>query len=281
LRFTTGHSRQHDGYLVGNLESELEAVRQRLAQCLQNEQLRLEQMKLASVAEFAAGAAHEINTPLAIISGQAQHLLRSEEDPERMQTLERIVTQAQRIHVLLRDLLTFARPPQLKPKRLDATAFVQGVVEGLRNYAVRKQVRLEVAKARKITVRGDAGLLENAVAALVRNALEAAPSGGTVRVSVSQGNREILIAIEDDGPGLTAQQREHLFDPFFSGRAAGRGAGLGLSKAWRIAQLHGGTVELSPDGSPTRFTLRLPATPTNAKRKPVKPRPQRAAARRK
>ena len=91
----------------------------------------------------------------------------------------------------------------------------------------------------------DPKLLEIAIVALLRNALEAAPANGWARVQVVKGARGMqVVRIEDSGPGIAPELREHVFDPFYSGRSAGRGTGLGLSKAWRIAALHGGKVEL-------------------------------------
>lgn len=111
-----------------------------------------------------------------------------------------------------------------------------------------------------------------AVTCLVTNAVEAAPADGWVRLSVGHDTPgQIEIHVEDNGPGLTAVEREHLFDPFFSGRSAGRGMGLGLPKVWRIATLHGGQVRFSSaPGQPTRFTLALPiGTSSNGKQPPT------------
>lgn len=250
-----------DGSRADPLERILADVRTQLGSYLTTEDHRLRDRKLEALAEFAAGAAHEINTPLAIISGQAQHLLRSEDDPERRRGLEKIISQAQRVHVLFRDLMTYARPPVIKPERVAVAQVTRKAVEALAGIAAARKVRLKLlALKTRLTVDGDPALLEAAIAALICNGLEAAPLGGWVRVSLTAGaGKQAVIVVEDNGRGLTNGQREHLFDPFFSGRTAGRGVGLGLSKAWRIAQLHGGDVHaLSAAGRPTRFELVLP-----------------------
>jgi signal transduction histidine kinase len=98
--------------------------------------------------------------------------------------------------------------------------------------------------------------VRTALACLVRNAVEAAGAGGWARVRLLDGGTFAVVAVEDSGPG--PDRREHLFDPFYSGRTAGRGRGLGLSLAWRLAEQQGGDVRF--DGRPggaTRFTLRL------------------------
>jgi signal transduction histidine kinase len=110
----------------------------------------------------------------------------------------------------------------------------------------------------------DANQIGVAVKALVRNALEALVTGGTVSVAVrttpvdASGNSWTEIAVRDSGPGIPPEVRRHLFDPFYSGREAGRGLGFGLAKCWRIAELHGGEVRVeSEPGMGAVFTLRL------------------------
>ena len=99
-----------------------------------------------------------------------------------------------------------------------------------------------------------------ALACLARNAVEAAPAGGWVRLTAEALPGGVEALVEDSGPGPAADQRPHLFDPFYSGRSAGRGKGLGLPVAWRLARQQGGAVRLEPPrpGQPTRFVLSLP-----------------------
>jgi signal transduction histidine kinase len=103
----------------------------------------------------------------------------------------------------------------------------------------------------------DARQLEQALGAVVRNAVEATPAGGLVQVScLVTDHAPVAVAVEDSGPGMPPEVAEHAFDPFFSGRSAGRGRGLGLSTAWRLARQNGGDVRFEPtaDGRP-RFVL--------------------------
>jgi signal transduction histidine kinase len=111
-----------------------------------------------------------------------------------------------------------------------------------------------------ITLYADQAQVSRALGCLLRNAIEAAPAQGWagVRAEVFPSDRLELI-VEDNGPGPLLAEREHLFDPFYSGRKAGRGRGLGLPTAWRLARQHGGDVALSPsEPGVTRFVLRLP-----------------------
>ncbi len=257
------------GYVDG-LEREAEKLREYLEQQRLTEADRLNHLKLRAVAELAAGAGHEINNPLAVISGQAQYLLRTEENLGRVRALERIIAQSKRIHELLKDLMLYARPPQLKRKQVNLPKLVRKAIEALEDFALERGVNLNGEEsARRISLHADPALLEVAVSSLIRNAIEAAPAGGWARVAIEvPRSGPVEIIVEDNGPGLTAAQREHLFDPFYCGRSAGRGSGLGLSKSWRIAQLHGGEIRfepLTPQG--TRFVLALPATSHQTGRK--------------
>jgi signal transduction histidine kinase len=254
-------ARGDDSHQLASLETEAERLRGLLTRLQASEVERLRDMKLRSLAEMAAGAGHEINNPLAVILGQAQHLLRSEECLDRVRALERIVAQSRRIHELLKDLMLYARPPKPRLRIINLGRLVHDAVTGLTELALERGVHLDYAvPRRRCDVRADRNLLALAIACLVRNALEAAPVQGAARVYLkTESNGRVEVIVEDNGPGLAAAHREHLFDPFYSGRSAGRGSGLGLSKAWRIAQLHGGALDFqSEPGKPTRFVLSLP-----------------------
>lgn len=222
---------------------------------------RVEAAKLAAVAEFAAGASHEINNPLAVISGQSQYLLKQEADERRREALESIVRQTRRIHSVLAELMLFARPPEPRPEWLDLGRLVRESAAELGPLAAERRVELQVGHLGSgLWVEVDPKQLRIALAALVRNGVEAAPAGGWVRISTTFRPERLEVTVEDSGPGPDERSRAHLFDPFYSGRAAGRGRGLGLPAAWRLARENGGEVRYIPvpDG-PTRFVLSLPA----------------------
>ncbi len=247
---------------------------------------RLQALKLAALAEFAAGAGHEINNPLAVISGQAQYLLRQLrlldgpadeiDDPAQYlahlrehlgPSLHKIVGQTQRIHRILTDLMQFARPAPPQLQRLDAVALAREVVAVLTPIANERGVALHGPEpaAPPVAVQADPAQARACLAALLRNAVEAAPAGGwaAVRLVREDGGR-LCLAVEDNGPGPGPLAREHLFDPFFSGRSAGRGRGMGLPTAWRLACQQGGDLRFDGmSGGVTRFSLILP-TPTAA-----------------
>jgi signal transduction histidine kinase len=208
---------------------------------------RLEHEKLEAMKELAYGASHEINNPLANIAVRAQTLLRDEADPERARKLSAIHRQAMRAHEMIADLMLFARPPKLNLETCDVRQLARQVVDELGESALEQDTELVLELTPCSTaVQADVTQLAVAVQALIRNALEATGEGGHVHVSVRQtevGNERFAeITVRDDGPGITANIRERMFDPFFSGREAGRGLGFGLSKCWRIVTGHGGRV---------------------------------------
>ncbi|MBI1915796.1 MAG: sensor histidine kinase [Planctomycetes bacterium] len=161
---------------------------------------------------------------------------------------------------------------------VDLLRLVDEVAVALAEYAQGRKVRLRVRDRGEETaaphllpalappkseapllVHADATQLRTALTCLLRNAIEAAPADGwaSIRLEAQAGLAEVLV--EDSGPELPPALREHLFDPFYSGRPAGRGTGLGLPTAWSLARQQGGDVFLaSQAGQPTRFVLRLP-----------------------
>lgn len=235
----------------------------------------LEAAKLAALKEFAYGAGHEINNPLANISARAQTLLRDESHGERRRALATINRQAMRAHEMISDLMLFARPPRMEVSEVDVAEVVRRVVDELAPLAEAQATQLLARDVDSpLIALVDGGQLGVAIKAIVRNALEAVAAGGNVEATARivdgpaerdgphDGNaagtqirrgpesaatsvpspRLLEVAVRDDGPGFSERELAHLFDPFFSGREAGRGLGFGLCLAWRIATDHGGQV---------------------------------------
>jgi signal transduction histidine kinase len=309
LALAAENRRLRDVPLLRRLEAETDALADTLQEVRCGEAERLRAHKLAGLAELAAGAGHEINNPLAVISGQAQFLLnklhKGERKPaisakeapaasgeaiteglpgteysvlstpspaaslsvEAEPALRTIIEQAQRIHQILRELMQFARPPKPRKQPFDAGDLVREVATSLSELAARRHVRLVVPRPeRPVSLCADPAQVRTALACLLRNAVEAAPAEGWAGVRLETASPgAVEFVVEDNGTGPPPAQREHLFDPFYSGRTAGRGRGFGLPTAWRLARQHGGDVAFVglPDG-PTRFVLSLPAEPPAA-----------------
>jgi two-component system, NtrC family, sensor kinase len=258
------------------LELEIDHLRLALEEQVQGEADRLHSAKLEALAEFAAGAGHEINNPLAVISGQAQYLLSHEANwfvgeaqAQVRKALQAVIAQTRRMHGLLRDLMLFARPSAPSLAWVDLPTLMGEVATSLHELAIQRQVRIELgASLDRLSVHVDPEQIRQVLSCLLRNAVEAAPAEGWARLLLLPpvAGKDIEVVVEDSGSGPDASQQQHLFDPFYSGRSAGRGRGLGLPIAWRLARLHGGAVTLQPpvNKQPTRFLLRLPYTPPEA-----------------
>jgi signal transduction histidine kinase len=258
--------RRNGAAVVARLEDRLDDLHAAVADAARHADDRVRDARLAGLAELAAGAGHEINNPLAVIAGQAQRLLamaddaEREPDPDRDAAAAAIHRHALRAHGIIRDLMQFARPTRPDPRRFTLTELFAAVRGELADLAAGRSVRLELAEpAPELWADGDAGQLRRAVVAVARNGVEAAPSGGWVRIMCEADAGGVAVVVEDSGPGVDPAHRDSLFDPFFCGRAAGRRLGLGLPTAWRIARLNGGDVRFDPRANgPTRFVVTMP-----------------------
>jgi signal transduction histidine kinase len=231
-----------------------------------NFQQTLDREKLRAMKELAYGASHEINNPLANISSRAQLLLRDETDPERRRSLSTINSQAFRAHEMIADMMLFAKPPALQPEVIELGAFLDETINQLA-----AQLEDTVTLERDLALGHwpcscDPVQLAVAIGAIWSNALEAMGDNGHLRasarvVTAADGSPWAEFELADSGPGIRPEVRRHLFDPFYSGREAGRGLGFGLSKAWRIVDLHSGEIHVASDsGQGTSVTIRLPLT---------------------
>ncbi len=251
----------HQGihWRLPRLVSALHAAELRIAE----QDRRLEHEKLESLKELAYGASHEINNPLANIAARAQTLLEDERDPERQRRLTAIHRQAMRAHEMIADLMLFARPPKLVLEPCNLKELVPRIVDEWQDQARESEIALIYSDAGgPVEVMADATQLAVAIGALIRNACEAVSDGGNVEVRqnrVAVEGRDLAeIAVSDDGPGVSEEVRRHMFDPFFSGREAGRGLGFGLSKCWRIVTDHGGEVLVENRDRGVEAVIRLP-----------------------
>ncbi|MEO9177203.1 MAG: HAMP domain-containing sensor histidine kinase, partial [Gaiellales bacterium] len=198
---------------------------------------------------FVADASHELRTPLTALRGNAEHLARHGADPEALADL---TGGAERLARLIDDLLVLAREDAAAPppsERISLAELAARVAEGspLVDLDVREDAR----------TLGDGGAIERALTNLVENAAVHGPAGGRIRLTVDRRADVAEIAVEDEGPGLSAADATRAVERFWRGGDAGArpGSGLGLAIARATAERHGGTLEV--DGA--RFTLRFPS----------------------
>jgi len=250
---------QAEEHLVG-LSEELANVNRQLEAAHRKS---LQERNVASLSEMALGAAHEINNPLAIISGRAQQLAAQENRPATRDILQTIIDQADRISEVLTELRAFAKPPAPKRESVDAAALARRVVSGLLQKDGPAAVPIEVDADEAIPpIYADPDQIAAALGEIVLNAVEACTAAGhgtvTVRVRSLPAERCVRFVVTDDGPGMDPQIRARAFDPFYSGYEAGRRRGLGLPKAYRAVQANSGdiTLESTPDqGTTVRVTF--------------------------
>jgi signal transduction histidine kinase len=217
--------------------------------------------RLESLAEFAAGAGHEINNPLATILGRAQQLLRDEHDPSRRESLSIIAAQALRVRDMIGDVMTFARPPLPQRHSVAIGPLLHDLTQRLQPVLSSAGCRIQVACPPEFPqFTADPVQVQVVLSELIRNSIVACgEQGGTITLRATADGQHVTLAVEDHGRGFTPLEREHAFDPFYSGRQAGRGLGFGLCKAARIVAMHGGeiTIASSPTG-PTIVTTCWP-----------------------
>jgi len=231
--------------------------------------------KLAVVGQLAAGIAHQIGTPLNVISGSAEYLMMEwGTERSRPQELDIIVAQTDRITKLIEQLLNFARPARMALQPVKLNDLLRDVL-GLTEHQIAKE-RIAIATELQPdlpAIVGDENQLEQAFLNIVINAWHAMPMGGTLSLrtrSVPGPDRPrragrpaaagVEVIIADTGIGIPAEHLPRIFDPFFSTKGVGKGTGLGLAITRRIVEDHHGSIEVASEvGRGTTFTIRLPA----------------------
>jgi len=234
---------------------------------------KLHEEKMAAMQQLAYGASHEINNPLANISTRAQSLMRNEPDSDRRRKLLAINDQAFRAYEMIADLMLFAKPPKMQIESVLLKPLIERIRTELETPTETEPIKdrcdicVRIAQGDEaVSVPGDAAQLGIAIKSICQNGLEAMGDQGQLTIELAKENDDsVTVSIEDTGQGLSELAKRHLFDPFFSGREAGRGMGFGLSKAWRIIEQHHGRIAVSSD--PTRgscFTITLPTVRSTA-----------------
>jgi signal transduction histidine kinase len=228
---------------------------------------------LDALAEFAAGAGHELNNPLSVVLGRAQLLLAKTDDPDRARALRAIMAQAQRAHRIVRDLMAFARPGASEPRPCRPDELLAEAARDLAPEAEARGASLrvdvpEAGSSARLWAAPDA--LRFVADALLRNAVEATPAGGTVLVVGRSTPAGVDWTIDDEGPGITPEQVPKLFDPFYCGRSAGRGLGLGLPRAAQLLRRLGGRLEWrSRPGEGSWVRVQAPGAPVQQAQVPA------------
>ncbi len=236
------------------------------------EQQIIQTEKLATTGQLAAGIAHEIGTPLNIISGNAEFMLLDMEKTDKgYQELSMIIEQAKRISQLMRQLLDFARPKMLSLQAVDINGVIRDVLGFVQLQFKMSSINTTQMLGQDIPkVYGDPALLYQVFLNIVVNSFQAMKKGGELAVITGidgkdQGRERVVVTIVDTGEGIQAGNLERVFTPFFTTKEPGKGTGLGLAVSRRIVEEHGGEIEIASEvGKGTTVTMRFDAFQTRA-----------------
>jgi two-component system, NtrC family, sensor kinase len=224
--------------------------------------------KLSSIGLLAAGVAHEVNTPLAVISSYAQMLSKQlQGDPQKSGLMEKITRQTFRASEIVNNLLNFSRTSGTEFAEVDVNRIILDTMALLEHQFKTAKIRVQDELGGHVPpISGNAGRLQQVFLNLFLNARDAMPEGGTLRVASSNGDG-VSVVVADTGSGIAQEHIRRIYDPFFTTKASpqhaqqSRGTGLGLSVTYGIIQEHAGKIRVeSRPGEGTTFYLDFPLT---------------------
>jgi signal transduction histidine kinase len=233
-----------------------------ITQRIRLEEQLIQTEKLTSLGLLAAGVAHEVNTPLAVISNYVQMLAKQlpSGDP-RHQLIEKVVKQTFRASEIVNNLLNFSRTGALEFTEVNLNSVVEETLSLIAHPLKTAHVRVTRNLQQELPpVLGSNNKLQQVFLNLFMNARDAMPAGGMVEVRTASNNGTVEIEITDTGSGIPRENLHRIFDPFFTTKSSGRGTGLGLSVSYGIIKEHSGKVDVrsTPDKG-TSFRLEFPA----------------------
>lgn len=215
--------------------------------------------KLVTIGQLSAGLAHDIGSPLQVLSGRAA-TLQEHADPEVRRQAGLLVAQCDRITRVVEQLLSVGRRKPAAVGPCDLVVPVVAVIDLLAGEARRRKVTLELeTDEHSHDIIGDVDQLQQVTLNLLRNALAATPAGGTITVRVDRVGESVRLVVRDTGPGIDRDTQARLFEPFFTTRAAEGGTGLGLAVVRSIADEHRAKIDVySEPGSGAEFVVSFP-----------------------
>jgi two-component system NtrC family sensor kinase len=236
------------------------------------EQRLVQADKLSSIGLLAAGVAHEVNTPLAVISTYAQMLAKQvAEDTQKSMILDKIAKQTFRASEIVNSLLNFSRTSTTSFGEVSLNRVIQETLTLLEHQLQKVGIQVKTSlEADLAPVHGNAGKLQQVFLNLFLNARDAMSGSGTLEVRTWAEGSGVKVEVADTGIGIAPEHLNRIYDPFFTTKAARKGTGLGLSVSYGIIQEHGGSIEASnrPSGG-ARFRIELPFARSGKARKPV------------
>jgi two-component system, OmpR family, sensor histidine kinase TctE len=244
-----------------HLPTELRPIVDAINQCI----ARLK-VHASTQRQFIADAAHQLRTPLTLLTTQIQFASQcNARDPALFDALHGVRRTSQKMAELTSQLLLLAQAESMAPprmgERVDLAALVSSVLEELIQAAQQREIDLGAELAEGVNVAGNAGLLASLASNLVDNAIRYTQAGGNVTAICRREGDEVLLRVEDNGPGIPAEARKHVFERFYRVATDTEGTGLGLAIVHQVARSHGGSVSMEPGAARVGLavTVRLPA----------------------
>jgi two-component system, NtrC family, sensor kinase len=217
--------------------------------------------KLSSIGLLAAGVAHEVNTPLAVITSQAQMLMKQvPADDPKAKTLDRIIKQSFRASEIVNNLLKFSRTGGSEYLEVDVNRVIRETLALVEPMLRASKITLNTQLASDLPgVHGNSGKLQQVFMNLIMNARDAMPYGGELTLATESEDSTVRVEVSDNGVGIPAEHLSKIFDPFFTTKSTSRGTGLGLAVSYGIIREHGGKIEVeSAVGKGASFRLEFP-----------------------
>ena len=240
------------GGVVGLLE-DLTALK-----TLEAERRRLD--RLAVLGEMSAVVAHELRNPIAGIAAGVNYLTRQPTaTPEDRQAGQMILKEVERVHRIVEDILLIARPLKLNRESQPLPPLLQTVCDRQRPALQKANIRLSLTLPDDLpSLPLDRARMEQVLHNLLDNAIHAMPEGGAIRITAEHDPAagEVILRVQDTGPGIAAAEPQQIFEPFFTTKTRGTGLGLALSR--RIVEAHGGSISIASGGEGATFEIRLP-----------------------
>jgi signal transduction histidine kinase len=236
------------------------------------EQRLVQADKLSSIGLLAAGVAHEVNTPLAVISTYAQMLAKQvAEDSQKSLILDKIAKQTFRASEIVNSLLNFSRTSTTSFGAVSINRVIQETLSLLEHQLQKAGIQVKAVLDSDLpSIHGNAGKLQQVFLNLFLNARDAMGSGGTLEVRSWADGLGARVEVADTGHGIAPENLHRIYDPFFTTKAARKGTGLGLSVTYGIIQEHGGSIEVSNRrGGGACFRVEIPLAVPGSARKPV------------
>jgi PAS domain S-box-containing protein len=237
------------------------AIRNDITERKRTEEVLHRQDKLAAVGQLAAGVAHEIRNPLTSMKGYAEFLSLDEKDPERMEFLNIILDEIERVNTIVEDFMVLAKPKAVELEEKNVIPVIKNVVSLLEFEARKKHVRLSFDCSHEIIqIECDENRLKQVFLNFIKNGIEAMPNGGELRVRTMIHENNVQISIQDTGVGIPEEKLKKLGEPFYTTKKNGNG--LGLMVSFKIIESHNGKVFVeSEPNKGTTFNILLPAKP--------------------